>query len=157
MTFQDFIDTLRQMSTGGKTSFLAELKDIHVNWHLDEEFEGFPVGFLSFHREIIFYYRRVLRKQGQRLPRAFTLTQLSMMHPYDRSIDELGSARAFSREIQRWHNSVHESHHHPDFIDARKNIYLDDFWKLHLFLNNRFTRWLRRNNVSYQNVNRRVV
>ena len=157
MTFQDLIVKLRQMSTGTKSSFLTELEDIHVRWHRDETFEDFPVGFLSFHREIIFYYRRVLRKQGQKLPRAFTLTQLSTMHSYDRSIDEVGSARTFSKDIQDWHNDVHNNHDNPDFGNARKNIYLNDFWKLHLFLNNRFSRWLRFNNITYRGVNHQIV
>lgn len=157
MTFQDLIDRLKDMSTGNKSSFLGELEEIHDDWHMNGEFEDTRIGFLSFHREIIFYYRRVLRKQGQRLPRAFTLAQLSRMHPYDRWIDDLDNERIFSQAIENWHNSVHRNHHDPDFMDPRKNIYLNDFWKLHLFLNNKFTRWLRRNNITYQNVNHNNV
>lgn len=157
MTFQDFINKLKEMSTGNKSTFLGELEGIHDNWHSNRNFEGFPVGFLSFHREIIFYYRRVLRKQGQKLPRAYTLAQLSVLHPYERWIDELDNERIFSQAIENWHNSVHRNHHDPDFMDPKKNIYLNDFWKLHLFLNNRFTRWLRINNVTYQSVNHRNV
>lgn len=157
MTFQDLIDTLRQMSTGNKNSFLSELEDIHDNWHSNGEFDGSLIGFLSFHREIIHYYRIVIRKQGQRLPRAFTLRQLSTMHPYERWIDDLDNPRIFSQAIENWHNSLHRNHHDPDFMDPRKNIYQADFWKLHLFLNNKFTRWLRRNSIRYQNINHRIV
>lgn len=157
MTFQDFIDKLKDLSTGNKSSFLGELEDIHDNWHTNRDFDGSTIGFLSFHREIIFYYRRVLRRQRQKLPRAFTLAQLSVMHPYESWIDELDNERIFSQAIENWHNSVHRNHHNPDFMDPKKNIYLTDFWKLHLFLNNRFTRWFRTNGIRYQDVNHRFV
>jgi hypothetical protein len=157
VTFQDLIDKLKEMSDGNKTSFLEELEDVHVNWHLNRNFEGFPIGFLSFHREVIFYYRHVLRKQGQKLPSPFTLKQLLGIHPYERWIDASDTPRIFSQAIENWHNTVHRSHHNPDFMDPRKNIYLVDFWRLHLFLNNRFTNWLSRNNIRYQDVNHRTV
>lgn len=157
MAFQDFIDKLKEISTGTKGSFLGELEDIHDNWHRNRDFEGSFIGFLSFHREIIFYYRRVLRKHGQKLPRAFTLGQLSAMHAYESWIDGLDNERIFSQAIENWHNSVHRNHHDPDFMDPKKNIYLTDFWKLHLFLNNRFTRFLRTNGIRYQDVNHRFV
>ena len=39
------------MSTGSKNSFLAKLEDIHDT---NRDFDGPTIGFLSFHREIIF-------------------------------------------------------------------------------------------------------
>ncbi|HEX9320390.1 MAG TPA: hypothetical protein VF884_15765 [Nitrososphaeraceae archaeon] len=60
------------MSKGTEKSFLKDLEKIHDNWHRrDRSFEGDPIGFLSFHREKIGYYKKVLRKEVEKLPKPF--------------------------------------------------------------------------------------
>ncbi len=115
---------------------------------------GDLIGFLSFHREIIAYYRRVARREGRR-QRPFTKREL--MHPFHAWIDGLGVAESFSEAIEDWHNFLHRDHSDPDFMDPKKNIYMPDFWRLHQFINNRFTNWMRKNKEKYQPLNHSSV
>jgi len=129
VTFTGFVNKLTQMSKGTEKSFLKDLENIHDDWHRrGRSFEGDPIGFLSFHREIIGHYKKVLRKEGKKLPKPFGKSQL--MHPYHDWIDGLNNPESFSNAIEDWHNSLHRDHPDPKFMDPKKNIYMPDFWKL---------------------------
>ncbi len=78
------------------------------------------------------------------------------MHPID-WIDGLNNPESFSNAIEDWHNSLHRDHPDPKFTDPKKNIYMPDFWKLHQFINNRFTSWMRSNGETFKDIDHSTV
>ena len=116
MTFTGFVNKLTQMSKGTEKSFLKDLEKIHDDWHRrGRAFDGDP-----FHREIIGYYKKVLRKEGKKLPKRFGKSQLR--HPYQDWIDGLNNPESFSNAIEDWHISLHRDHPDPNFMNPKNNI-----------------------------------
>lgn len=155
MTHTDLIKRLKDMAKGTPDSFLQKLESIHDDWHTTREFEGQPVGFLSFHRELIKYYKACLKKNGKKIPAAAKSKDLHV--PYQTWIDRMSTAEEFSQAIENWHNSVHRSHSDPDFMDPRKNIHIPFFWSFHQFLNNKFSKWMKANNETFASLDHEVV
>ena len=130
-----------------RTAFLNGLSPIHVAWH------STPVshGFLLYHWLVIQHFKAVGVAAQFGGVTAFTTTQLSNFGaPYNVNVTvtqgDLAGLRAFSTEIQNWHNGAHRSIQMAtglNMMNAGTNIYLREFWKLHYFINAQFERKLR--------------
>lgn len=155
MTHTDLVNKLKEMAKGTDSEFLEELESIHDDWHTTREYEGRPVGFLSFHRELIKYYKACLKRNGKKIPKAARAKSLHV--PYQTWIDELSSAEVFSQAIENWHNSVHRLHTDPDFMDPRINIHISFFWSFHQFINNKFSKWMKANGEKFADIDHETV
>src|SRR5438552_15281529 len=83
----DLRATLASSANGTKKAFLNSFGPIHKKWHMSEMmgphgmFKGSPIGFLSFHHEVISVYRATYAR---------SLTPGSMAHaapPYPALVD----------------------------------------------------------------------
>lgn len=155
MTHTDLVDRLKEMAKGTDADFLQELESIHDDWHTTREFDGQPVGFLSFHRELIKYYKACLKKNGKKIPPAARAKSLHV--PYQSWIDGMSVAEEFSQAIENWHNSLHRLHSDLDFLDPRINIHMPFFWSFHQFINNRFSKWMKTNNEKFSDIDHEAV
>lgn len=146
--------TLETISAGTVKQFEDELAPIHVEWHHARVFEDEPVGFLSFHHEVIQAHTTVLTRNG-------VSVQKPMRNPkphYRKHIDSLTDPESFSQAIEDWHNSVHMNPIYPmDFMDPAKNIYMDLFWQFHTLIEDKFIVWLKKHNVKYDDVSHALV
>jgi hypothetical protein len=146
----DLRAALAMMSAGTKKHFLTGFAPIHKKWHMTEmsgphgTFNRSPIGFLSFHREVIGVYR------ARYVP---SLASASMAHaapPYRTLIDNITDPAQFSVAIEGWHNGVHRNKKYGvNFADPTKNIYMARFWELHEFIDEKLTRYLTKNGLQY--------
>lgn len=158
MAIEPVITNLRQelrLISGGTTQqFLDQLAPLHVEWHNSRDFNGDPVGFLSFHHEVLTVYTDLLRRNGEPV-------QQEMRRPrpaYRRFIDTITAPADFSTAIEDWHNSVHMNPIYPDdFMDPARNIYLDLFWQFHTLIENKFMKWLTDNSTAYDDLDHTLV
>jgi hypothetical protein len=150
---------LAAISAGSKADFLTAFGPIHQRWHMAEmmrgagTFTGKPIGFLSFHHEVLTVYQAHYAK---------TLTPGTMAHPsppYRASIDRQSSIEFFAAAIEDWHNSVHRNtrKYGPDFADPMKNIYMRRFWQFHKFINNKFAAYLNAHHLTYDNIDHTTI
>jgi hypothetical protein len=156
MTLEITRDRFGSIVNFSRGTFLNRLAGIHVQWHMSNEVDGSLIGFLSFHREMIKYNRWNLANNDLRPMRmAFNFSEIVEIMPWDSSILNASSARGFSRSVERWHNIFHNSAAEAgwtDFEDPRLNIRDSRFWRFHKFLNNRFSQWLRENDLRYSEI-----
>ncbi len=145
---------LATISAGTKDDFLAGFGPIHRRWHMAEmdsgvgTYRGKPIGFLSFHHEVLAVYRDRLA------PR---LTAGRMAHPappYRPSIDTQPDILSFSPALEDWHNGVHRNtaKYGADFADPMKNIHLTRFWQFHAFIDARFQAYLHNAGITYDDL-----
>lgn len=158
MTLEITRDRFQQFVSASRRSFLGNLADVHVEWHDTRAINGSPIGFLSFHREMIKYNAKNRKRNNlSAVPRAFTLSFVNSVSPWDRSLMNINNPANFSTGVERWHNIFHNSAGWTDFHDPRLNIRDDRFWQFHKFIDNRFNKWLKDRGLAYQNVDHRIV
>ena len=163
MAIEPVISALRtklaSISGGTQKKYLDGFKSIHNKWHMAEmmtgtgTFSGKPIGFLSFHREVLSVYVDKF-KPG--------LVPGSMAHtspPYRPLIDTAPDAPHFSSDIEGWHNMVHRNakKYGADFADPKKNIYMKRFWQFHKFIDQKFQTWLGAHQLNYDDVDHTIV
>ncbi|MBI3416220.1 MAG: hypothetical protein HY043_13070 [Verrucomicrobia bacterium] len=150
---------LATISAGTEQQFLDSFKTIHNTWHMAEmmsgagTFGGKPIGFLSFHHEVISVYIAKFKPGLAPGPMAKTSP------PYKKVTDLAPDAQQFSNTIEGWHGRVHNNaaKYGPDFADPKKNIYMPRFWQFHKFIDNKFQSWLAAHQQSYGDVDHTVV
>jgi hypothetical protein len=164
MTIEQVVKDLRQwlQSVSGSTTdrFLHAFEEIHFEWHFAESnigrgtFQGSPIGFLSFHHEVVLVHNDLLRRNREPIP-----TAMSNPRPqYDPRIDAQPDPESFSLWIENWHGRVHTNPiYPPEFGDPRQNIYMFMFWQFHQLVEDKFMDWLQNNNISYDDVDHTVV
>jgi hypothetical protein len=138
--FQPWLD---DMSAQHPLTFLRRLAPVHLRWHMG----ALPIGFLTFHKEVLVAFTASLDTVGAAglLPPPWDEPEF----PYDESLDNINDLRQFSRRIEQWHNIVHTRWPEPDFADAQRNIYLRSFWALHRLVDQKFDLCLERNDISF--------
>jgi hypothetical protein len=150
---------LASISGGAKKHFLDGFKTIHNAWHMAEmnkgvgTFGGQPIGFLSFHHEVLSVYVAKFAPKLRPGPMAKTSP------PYRQRIDGAHDAPQFSSEIEGWHNLVHRNvkKYGAAFADPKKNIYLTRFWQFHKLIDEKFQTWLQAHQQDYNDVDHVVV
>lgn len=141
---------LQSISGTTKTNFLSQFAKIHTAWHMAEMntgtgvFNGSPIGFLSFHHEVVTVY----------VPKfASGLTPGPMANPsppYRTTIDQNTDPVMFSHALEGWHNLVHRNKKYgANFGDPNKNIKMKIFWEFHQFIDTKFQNWLSQNGLNY--------
>jgi hypothetical protein len=158
MTLEITRDRFKQIVNSSRTSFLGSLADIHVEWHNTRAIDGSPIGFLSFHREMIKYNVKNRKENNlSAVPKALTLASINSISAWDQSLMDVNSPVTFSTRVEGWHNIFHNSADWPNFHDPRLNIRDDRFWQFHKFIDNRFKKWLKEHDRTYSNIEHRRV
>lgn len=142
-----------------KTNFLKKFAKIHKDWHMSEMntgtglFKGSPIGFLSFHHEVLAVYESKFKPGLSPGPMAKTSP------PYDTSIDNVHDAAHFSSDLEGWHNLVHRNttKYGVNFSNPTKNIYMAKFWEFHKFIDGKFMDWLQSHSIKYEDVDHTQV
>ncbi len=152
--------TLVSLSSGTKKKFLDGFAPIHVKWHMAEmspsglgTFKGSPIGFLSFHHEVISVYR------AKFAPGLTPGTMATTSPPYRPLVDSLTDPGQFSHGIEGWHGLVHlnAKKYGVAFGDPNKNIYMKRFWEFHEFIGEKFTAFIKRNKLNYDTLDHVTV
>lgn len=155
----DLRKELEKISASTKANFLKKFAKIHNEWHMAEmntgtgTFHGSPIGFLSFHHEVVAVYTTKYKADLSPGPMAKTSP------PYKHKIDNALEATSFSSEIEGWHNLVHRNikKYGANFANPTKNIYMDRFWQFHKFIDGRFENWLQSHSIKYEDVDHTQV
>lgn len=155
----DLRERLQLISNETKTKFLRKFATIHYKWHMDEmmtgsgTFGGSPIGFLSFHHEVLTVYISKFDTSLTAGPMANTSP------PYRPVIDSILKSVEFSNALEGWHNLVHRNtrKYGRNFSDPKKNIYMERFWQFHKFINDKFQSWLTNNQLNYDDVDHTLV
>lgn len=148
MSHETWFNTwLRRIETRPPRDFLVALGPTHVQWHGYAEAER-PIGFLTFHKEVVAAFRTSLRGAGweQRFPPPWDEPP---PFAYDPRLDDVTDPRQFSRAIERWHNRIHNSWSEPGFHDPARTIYLRSFWSFHRLIDLKFDACLSRANLTF--------
>ncbi len=146
----DLRKTLDTMSSGAKKKFLDAFGKVHMRWHMTRTFKGSPIGFLSFHHEVVTVYVNKYAPQLAPGPMA------NPNPPYPAWIDSLTETVQFSNSLEGWHNTVHRTIGGA-FADPTKNIYMKRFWQFHKFIDEKFQNWLQARNTTYDDVDHTEV
>jgi hypothetical protein len=142
------------LDAGNPMLFLNRLEAIHNNWHR-RTFSARRLGFLVFHWTVIEEFKRAkspsIWRGGIRpfRPKDFTDFGWSYNVSTRASNQDINSLADFSGEIESWHNEAHMAVGmsfgiESELMDPEVNIYYQQFWRLHYFINARFLRELRR-------------
>jgi hypothetical protein len=150
---------LGAISGGTEKKYLDGFKSIHNKWHMAEmmsgtgTFGGRPIGFLSFHHEVLSVYVAKFKPSLAPGPMGHTSP------PYRPLIDTAPDAPHFSSDIEGWHNMVHRNvqKYGAAFADPKKNIYLPRFWQFHKFIDEKLQSWLGANQQAYDDVDHTIV
>lgn len=141
-------------SAGNPMLFLNRLEPMHDNWHR-RTFSARGLGFLTFHWRVIEAFKQARGPSlwGSGVRPYTTANFASFGWPYNVTVraraGDIGSLATFSNAMETWHNDAHmavgeASGIGNDMMDPRVNIYYREFWRLHYFINDRFTAELRR-------------
>jgi len=144
MTHQWFEQYMNDLSGRGLEDYLSEFELIHDYWHSTNRF----LGFLSFHRTVIETLKIAMNDAGMNLPGPWTTSNPA----YDASIDNITDGEDFSLAVEMWHNRVHNNSAYSEIMNPRTNIYTYRFWGLHMFIDKKFTDWLSKNNLKFEDV-----
>jgi hypothetical protein len=150
---------LASISEDTEKQYLDAFKSIHNTWHMAEmmkgvgTFGGKPIGFLSFHHEVIAVYIQKFKPKLASGPMAHTSP------PYKAKINSAPNSAQFSSEIEGWHNLVHRNvqKYGVDFANPKKNIYMLRFWQFHNVINDKFQGWLSAHGQNYESVDHTAV
>lgn len=146
-------DRFKGIANSSRSSFLNNLADIHVEWHQTRAINGSPIGFMSFHREMIKYNAKNRKRNNlAAVPKAFSLSFINSISTWDDTLMSESSPAAFSTEVERWHNTFHNGAGWANFHDPRLNIRDERFWQFHKFIDNRFSKWLKDHGRKYSNI-----
>ena len=153
MSLEATRDRFKGITNSSRSSFLNSLADIHVEWHQTRAIDGSPIGFLSFHREMIKYNAKNRKRNNlSAVPKAFTLSFINSVATWDATSMNGSNADAFSAEVEGWHNTFHNSAGWTNFHNPRLNIRDDRFWQFHKFIDNKFNKWLKDRGRKYLNI-----
>lgn len=148
-------DELQSISDGTTRQFLDDFAPIHVEWHSSRTFDGRPIGFLSFHHEVLAVHTVLMKRNGEKVQKPMTRPKPA----YRKHIDTLTDQESFSNSLEDWHNSVHMNHHlYPmEFMDPAKNVYMGLFWRFHTLIDHKFTAWIKKNSLKYEDLDHQIV
>ena len=144
----------RALEVRDPMAFLGRLEAIHLNWH-NRTFSTRRLGFLVFHWTVIEEFKRArgpaIWTGGIRpfRPQDFTSFGWSYNVTERAQKQDIDSLVNFSTAIESWHNDAHMAvgmafGNENDMMNPQANIYLQQFWRLHYFINTKFLRELRR-------------
>jgi hypothetical protein len=130
---------LRSISNASVMHFESGFENIHMTWHRNFMYNGKPIGFLSFHHEVVNARNALIRKLGGTPPLPWkgrnnppgdpplpagplprypgTWIQRSLNGPPPRGfgdrnpppLNNISDPRKFSQYIELWHNEVHSN------------------------------------------------
>jgi hypothetical protein len=143
--FQPWLNT---MGTLHPLIFLRRFSPVHSRWHSFPRSQR-PVGFLTFHKEILVAFTDSLTSIGSAGMLPPPRDENDPDGPYDGALDNINDLTTFSQSIEIWHNQIHMQHPDPDMADPRVNIYLLEFWALHRLIDQKFDECLARNRLTF--------
>ena len=155
-TLESAATTARDM--GNPMLFLNRLESVHLNWH-GRTFATRGLGFLTFHWYVIESFKKArcpgLWTGGVRAFRSADFTRFGSSYDITERArpGDIDSLANFSIAIETWHNEAHMAVGmafgiSDEMMDPRINIYYREFWRLHYFINAKFTRELKRYDSS---------
>ena len=143
-----FIQKLDQISAADTTpkEFLKKLGPIHYSWHLAHNSGTADTGFLIFHWELILRFKKVGADAHLGGITPFSKADLDGYNAtYNVNVtvnkQNLAELEDFSNELEGWHNDAHMSIGmaiHKNLMNAKTNVKIPQFWRLHYFINDRF-------------------
>lgn len=143
-----FIQKLDQISAAGTTPklFLKKLGPIHYSWHLAHNSGTADTGFLIFHWELIQRFKKVGADGYLGGITPFSNAELSGFNAaYSVNVpvakQNIAELEDFSNELEQWHNDAHMNIGmaiHKNLMNAKTNVKIPQFWRLHYFINDRF-------------------
>ena len=145
---RDQLITLASSSSNDPGGFLEGLSPIHDAWHR----EGLRTyGFLLFHNRVVRYFNLIVGPALSQPVEAYTPEDFNDLGvpPFNADtsrVDTLAEMVTFSDGIENWHNGAHggiAAATGTPMMDPRQNIFFLPFWRLHLFIDDRFVDVLR--------------
>jgi hypothetical protein len=141
--FRDRLIALRSSTLNDPDGFLQGLSSIHDDWHQPDPR---TYGFLLFHHRVVRYFDEIVNGPLNLGIVAFKEADLGAMGvaPLTAStagVDTLGELSAYSGAVEPWHGGAHggiETATGVPMMDPRVNIFYEQFWKLHKFIDARF-------------------
>jgi|SRR5215831_12336558 len=162
-----FIQKLDQISAPGTApkAFLKKLGPIHYSWHLAHNSGGADTGFLIFHWELIVRFKKVGADAYLGGITPFSPAELSGFNsPYNVNVNvskqNLTELEDFSNEIEQWHNDAHMNIGmaiHKNLMNAKTNVKIPQFWRLHYFINDRFEEKLKQYRAAASDTIQQVI
>ena len=150
--FRNRLISLANENSGNPSGFLENLSDIHDDWHGTTPR---TYGFLLFHHRLVRYFNTIVNQGWNLNLTGYTSAELQGMGvvdaPATANIDTLGELSSYSARIEGWHNTAHGRIGNATgvpMMDARQNIFFVPFWKLHLYIENRFQTCLQQYGTS---------
>ncbi len=141
-TTRDALITIANNNNGDALGFLEAFSPLHNGWH------GNPrtYGFLLFHHRVVRYFNAIVNSQINPQVIAFTDGDFTNMNinvfgGTPQNITSLSDLEALSSDIEGWHNGAHAGIQVATgvpMMDAAENIFYRVFWRLHLFIDERF-------------------
>ena len=75
----------------------------------------------------------------------------------DVRLQDLEDEAEFSREVENWHNFVHNNPAYPEIMNPTTNIWTWRFWALHHRIDHEFIAMMGRNGIGYDNIDHSTV
>lgn len=148
----DFVaemDQLVNASNGDWRVFIRRLGPLHARWHTEHNGGQATLGFLLFHWELVKRFKAIGADRGLgglSGIQAYSEAQLANFGAPYNVTDQVAPGDAtglehFSGDVEAWHNDAHmqvgmATGH--NLMNPRTNVRRPEFWRLHLFINDRF-------------------
>jgi hypothetical protein len=171
---------LRSISNASVIHFESGFANVHMAWHRSRMYNGKPIGFLSFHHEVVTARNALIRKQGgtpplpwrgknnppgdpplpagplPRYPGTWIQTRLRDRNPLP--LNNISDPQKFTRYIETWHDEVHSNPVYPgQFGNPSVNIHMRLFWNWHALIEQLFFNWMRNQNLTYDSVDHKIA
>jgi hypothetical protein len=143
---RDYLIQLANETAQDPEALLGGLRDIHVFWH-GQRLEERTYGFLLFHYRVVRYFNGIVNSRREEPLAPYSPTEFQRMGvpPFPEqivgNIQTVRDLALFSRAFELWHNLCHEQMERATgapLMDAAKNIYWAEFWRLHLYVDRIF-------------------
>jgi len=167
---------LQSISRGSIINFESAFASKHMKWHVAENrsgigtFNDHPIGFLSFHHEVVSARNRLCEKlgatpnpiwRGENNPPgtpagpypAYPGTWIKRRFGNEPPLSALSDPHIFSQYFETWHNEVHSNEMYPEqFGDPQTNVHMPLFWSWHALIEETFLTWLASKGFTYDGI-----
>jgi hypothetical protein len=174
----DLRDFLQGISNDSIIHFESGFANRHMTWHLTRKFENNPIGFLSFHHEVVQARNSLVKKLGANpslpwrgkndpipgLPDGpnpkYPGTWITKIFkdPNPPPLNSIKEPSQFSAYFEEYHNEVHSNHNYPaQFGNPQVNVYMELFWCWHALVEEIFFDWLNNNDLKYDEIDHEII
>ena len=151
-----FRQKLASMSGGTLNSFLRQLVPIHVEWHASGSFAGEPIGFLTFHHELLAAYEALRHREGKSPVQRLNMQKAGLEGHFDESdLAQESSPRFVAMILNVGPHSL--AHSKLEIMNHATGIFSEPFWEIHRYMDEVFERWLKEHGMTYEDVDHRWV